>query len=199
MTMRVDDWDMLGAAWRQTAGETSLRLTTEALQDTVRRRSRQLRWVVASEIVLTVVVLSGVVAALSSSRTRASALAAAGVVLWTVIVWTFAVWNRRGVWRPMSETTAEYVRLSRRRVEAGQRTLWFVRGSTLLYVLLYGPWCAYRVARESVSVEDAAQGAVAAAYGVGLVVWTLWYSRRLRQDLVRVNAIEAALALSDAA
>jgi hypothetical protein len=196
MTVPLDDWDSLGAEWRTMAIERHSPSGVPALQSIVQRRRRELILVLAGEVCLTIAVIALVIRSLGNGFTRTSILAVTLLVVTSMAVWGFVIWNRRGIWRPLAETTTEYLRLSRRRIVAGRRTVAFVRAWTGVYFLMYGPWYVIRVARHTLNSEDNVRWMGAALYGVGLVLWSAWYSRRLTRDLAEIEAIEQSLGLS---
>ncbi len=199
MTTRRDDWDVLAASWRTMPTTPRPPHQLETLRATARRRGHGLLVLVVVEVCLTVAVLAFVVELLLRERSRMSWVAAACAVVMTIVVWSFTTWNRRGIWRPLSESTSEYLRLSRQRIVAGRRTLRFVRVSTVLYVAAYGPWFLYRASRLTLSDGEVFRWVAAAAYGAGLVLWSAWYQRRLSDDLAQIQAMETSLDLRHAA
>ena len=53
-------------------------------------------------------------------------------LVWTVTLWAFmaaalafAWWNRRGTWRALGDSVADYIHLTRTRAERQRRSLWF--------------------------------------------------------------------------
>ncbi len=194
-----DDWDALVSSWRAFPDGVQPTDQFEALRRTARRRGQGLQALVVFEVCLTIAVLAFVVELLLRERSRLSWISAGCTVAITIVVWSFTTWNRRRVWKPLSETTAEYLRLSRHRIVAGKRTLRFVRASTVVYVAAYGPWFLYRASRLTLSDGEILRWLAAATYAVGLAAWSIWYSRRLSRDMAQVEAIEVALDLRQAA
>lgn len=197
MTARLDDWDTLSAAWR--ADTTDAPLALNQLRRTVQQRQRELMALFVGEITLTLFVVAILVRALRGGLTRASLASAALLVCVTLIVWAFTYWNRRGLWRPLAETTREYLRLSRDRIAAGRRTVMFVRASAAVYAVAYGSWFAVRASRQAFDAQERMIWVFAATYLSLLLAWSVWYTRRLTIDVKRVDAIERLLGLSEAA
>ncbi|MDP1860228.1 MAG: hypothetical protein Q8K82_16240 [Gemmatimonadaceae bacterium] len=195
MTALRDDWDALSAEWRAFSSDASTGV--DALRTKVQRRQRELAVLLAGELCFTIAVVTTVMRRLYDGLTKASLAMAVAVLAMTVVVWTFTIWNRRRTWSTLAETTVEYLRLSRRRIAAGTRTLRFVRASAGVYFVAYGPWFAVRAARHGIGQDEGVLWAAAAIYGAGLVIWSVWYARRLRSDLAQVEAIEDSLGLHD--
>jgi hypothetical protein len=101
----------------------------------VERETRRMRWFVAGDIAVTIVVGGGSLAwAVLSRRTDALVLAI-GVWLLLAIAWTLAFLLRRGAWAPAAATTTAFLDLTilrcRRRHEA-------VVAQAVLYVMILG-------------------------------------------------------------
>ena len=197
MTARLDDWDALSVQWRAQLADAPLAI--DGFRRSVHRRHRELLTLVSGEVALTVVVLGAVLRLLRGGFNRTSIMTATLVLLVTVIVWAFAIWNRRGIWRPLSETPTEYLRLSRRRVAAGRRTVIFVRASASVSAVAYGTWFVSRVSRHSIDSDEQVVWLIGAAYVSLLVAWSFWYARRLTRELERIESIEQSLGLCEAA
>jgi hypothetical protein len=188
MTVVADrEWDGLAAVWRDTevdrAGE---------IRALVRRQSRRMRYLLALEVVVTIVVL-GLVASIAIRRpgpvTFWWALAS---VLHTAVVWAFAWWNRRGVWRPMAETTSAYLRLALDRTLRQRRAAWFAIGLVAIEGAVMFAWVELEPARGVwpwISAATVFLGAIAVS-----VVLLLVSGRRL----ARLRALDRAMRQTDA-
>ena len=192
MTARLDDWDRLSAEWRaqprmgdEPAGDVARRL-----RERVRRHTR-LQWLIlAGEIALTIVFVLVVRSLLAAPGGR-GLVPAVAIVAMIVLVWSFALWNRRGSWRPLGESTAEYIRLSRVRARAGRRTVRFTRVVLVLALAGYVPWFAVRLRDGAlVSAEWWRWTLLAATYAVYLG-WCSWYGRRLDREIEMLREIES--------
>jgi Na+/proline symporter len=85
------------------------------LRRKVERGSRNMRLLLASEVLITVVLGGGsTVLAMMNPRTEMVVLSAA-VWLFLGAAWAFATMNRRGAWSPAAVSTAEFLDLSIRR------------------------------------------------------------------------------------
>jgi len=196
MTARLDEWDVMGAEWRRAAPEPAT-ISLDTLRHTVTRRQRELLVLYAGEVALTLGVIVFIVRMLRGGLNRGTVTATTLTLVWTAIVWAFATWNRRGTWRPLSETTKEYLRLSRRRVGSGQRTVIFVRASLGVSVVAYGAW--FLVREREVSETERLILMFSGAYCSLLLMWSVWYARRLSRDLRQIESIERSLGLCEAA
>lgn len=196
MTARLDEWDVMGAEWRRGEPEASP-ISVEALRRTVSRRQRELMALYAGEAALTLGVIVFIVKMLRGGVNRGTVTATALILVWTAIVWAFSTWNRRGIWQPLAETTKEYLRLSRRRVGSGRRTVTFVRVSLVIYAVAYGTW--FLVRERAVSETERLILLIAGVYCSLMLAWSVWYTRRLSRDLRHIESIELSLGLCDAA
>ncbi len=193
----LDDWDTLSAAWRSPSAEEPIAI--DGLRRMVHRRQREMVALVVGEVAITILVGAMVLRVLRGGFTRSAVAAAALAIVVAAIVWAFTIWNRRGSWRPLAETTREYLRLSRERIVAGRRTVLFVRASVSIYTVAYGGWFVARVSRHSLGNEERTIWLFAAAYCWLLVVWSVWYARRLTREREQIESIARSLGLSEAA
>jgi hypothetical protein len=194
MTANLDEWDRLSAEWRDTTLATSSSRddASERLRARVRRHSVGLGILLATEVVLTLGVAAVVRSSLAQSGGRGPLMAAAFVAM-TVFVWSFALWNRRGSWRPLGESTADYLRLSHIRARAGRRSVRFVRATILISLALYGPWFLLRLRDGRISGGEWWRWAFFAVYSTVFLLWCAWYARRLGRELSTLKAIEQEL------
>jgi hypothetical protein len=191
MTARLDDWDALSAEWRRQTPATSSAavVAQERLRARVRRHNRGQWIVLASEIALTLGMAALVRSLLAQPGGRGVVVAIVFVVV-TLFVWSFALWNRRGSWRPLGETTADYLRLSYTRARAGRRSVHFVRAALLVSFAAYGPWFALRLRDGLIEGAEWWRWGFYAAYCAGYLAWCSWYSRRLDRQLAMLREIE---------
>jgi|SRR5262245_2420763 len=105
------------------------------LKARVERETRMMRWFVAAEILVTVVIGGGSVALAVLSPAMDMVLLAIGVWVFIAIAWTISFLLRRGAWAPATATTSAFLDLSilrcRRRREA-------VLAQAVLYALILG-------------------------------------------------------------
>ena len=100
------------------------------LRDRVRRESRFLRWMLAGEILVTLV-MGGVTTGWAIRTSEADVILLA-VATWIFLAaaWTFGLVTRRGAWSPAAESTAAFLDLSIRRCRSA---IAGVRFGTVLY------------------------------------------------------------------
>jgi hypothetical protein len=192
MSTQLDEWEALGAEWRSAAPRLESGAAVEALGRRVRAHGRRQLLLLASEIVMSIGALAAVRWYWNQSDGR-GVVTAISIVVMLAVVWSFAIWNRRGSWRPLGESTSEYVRLSRVRVRAGRRTVGFVRIVLALGVVVYVPWFALRLNRGVVHGAEWWSWAIFVGYAAAYLWWCSWYSRRLDRELEALRAVEEAL------
>jgi hypothetical protein len=191
MTVEYEDWDALSAEWRghRPPSEAMPTEATERLRRRVQRHSRQQWILLAGEIVLTL--YFGWVAWSAflepSGRGILAAIATVGVI---GLVWTFAIRNRRGSWRPLGESTSDYLRLSHGRAEAGRRSISFVRRMVVGALLCYLPWFAFRLRDGAISGSEWWRWIFLLAYSAAFLSWCAWRSRRIGHEVAVLEEIE---------
>jgi uncharacterized membrane protein len=173
-------WQTVGVTWR-TDEHRALPLR-ERVAQRVHRQSRRLRIILACEIAFTIVMLViafTIVARNAELTLRLSAI----VLLYTAGVWAFALWNRRGVWRPFGETTAEFVQLLRVRAERRIRSARFTQVVMGLALLLFGRDVAMAWSAGFASTLQRGLLMFFGLYSIGIVAWSIWYERKARREL----------------
>jgi uncharacterized membrane protein len=173
-------WQTVGVTWR-TDEHRALPLR-ERVAQRVHRQSRRLRIILACEIAFTIVMLViafTIVARNAELTLRLSAI----VLLYTAGVWAFALWNRRGVWRPFGETTAEFVQLLRVRAERRIRSARFTQVVMGLALLLFGRDVATAWSAGFASTLQRGLLMFFGLYSIGIVAWSIWYERKARREL----------------
>ena len=98
----------------------------------VERGSRNLRLVLALEVLITVVLGGGSTLLAAMDRRTEMVVLSAAVWLFLSVAWTFATMNRRGTWSPLAVSTAEFLDLSIRRCQ--RRLASSVFGAGLYFV-----------------------------------------------------------------
>jgi hypothetical protein len=103
-------------AWR---GEWQAHTEVPAdLRRQVERGTRQMRMMLAVEVLVTVTVGGGYTLWAALDPSVEMCVLAGATWLFLAAAWTFAIATRRGAWAPAAPTTAEFVRLSIRRARA---------------------------------------------------------------------------------
>lgn len=153
------------------------------------RRTRAMRLWLGAEVVVTAATL-GAVGTVVTARGGVISLGwAVAAAIHTGVVWGFTIWNRRGTWLPLGESTVEYLRLTRLRVEGRRRaavfTLWLVGFEVAaLGGLAAARWPTPGGPRAWLS---------AAAVTSAAIGWAIWSRRRARAALSRLARLEAQL------
>ena len=182
------DWQDWGTAWRQAGTvsppEAGIRLIVE-------RQTRRLRFTVAMECLVTLLVTVGVLWVVLAERTTAALVWGAAAALHSAVVWTFTLWNRRGVWRPLSQAVGDYLALALARCEreahAARFGFWLVvgeSGAVLSWVLA------------SPRAEPAGPGwwwIPPAGVTAAVVGWTVWFRRRATRQAEQLRQLARQL------
>jgi hypothetical protein len=175
-------WILLEDAWRAqpTAGPNLAELRRR-----VDRQTSWLRWLSRLEVGVTVV-LTGWAALVARSLPESQRWGwLAAVLLHTAVVVAFTAWNRRGIWRPLGNSTREYLSLALERCRRRRRTAGFL--VALLGVEAVGllVWLASRAEgfrRPVLSAVVVAAMLVTAAISV-------WFRRRWGEELARLEEL----------
>lgn len=183
-------WQAIGAIWR--TDEHRANTMAERLAQRVQRQSDMLQIILAGEIVLTIAILVASGAVIVRNAGASALRIGAMVLLYTAAIWAFTLWNRRGIWSPYGETTADFVALLRVRAQRRIRTAWFCIMVISVATII--------VTREIANAWRAGQVTVAdkvwigfAAYSLGVVVWSVLYRWRARREIRELDAIAREL------
>lgn len=112
-------------AWRAQWKEPNAAVELPDLAARVKRQSRNLRLMLACEVLVTVVIGGGsLVMAVREGSAEMAVLAAA---TWAFIAgaWGFGLWNRRGTWAPAALTTIAFLEISIKRCRGAIRATAF--------------------------------------------------------------------------
>ena len=198
MSVELKDWEVLGAEWRDqnpaspaTGGDAADRLRRR-----VRRHTREQWLELAGEIALTIFfALRGwSLLAEPDGRGILPALAIFGM---TTFVWCFALWSRRGSWRPLGESTLEYVRLSHARIRSARHSIRFARGVIIATMLFYIPWFAIRLSAGIVHGAEWWRWGFLMVYAAAFLGWCSWRTGKIRTELELLGEVERELAEAD--
>jgi Na+/proline symporter len=155
------------------------------LRRKVERGSRNLRLLLAVEVLITVVMGGGSTLLAAMDPHTAMVVLSAAVWLFLGAAWVFAVMNRRGTWSPAAVSTAEFLDLSirrcQRRLEASGfgAGLYFVEMAFCLTWLYWDP--AHRVPLPAIIF-----GVATPIFVVGLIR----YRRKTRAELERLLELQ---------
>lgn len=117
------------------------------LRRKVERGSRNMRLLVAVEVIITAVLGGGsTVRAALEPRTEMRVLSAA-IWLFLAAAWTFAIVNRRGNWSPAAVSATEFVNLSIRRCQRGMSASAFGAGLYFVEMAFCLTWLYWDPAR----------------------------------------------------
>jgi len=190
-------WQAVGTTWR-TDEHRALDMG-ERLAQRVHRQSRRLRTIVAIEIALTIVML--VLSLTTVARYNAAGTIRIGgmVLLYSAAVWAFALWNRRGVWRPYGETTADFVHLLRVRAERRIRSARFTQIVIGLAVIFVGRDVAAAWRGGFESAWERGAWIAFAVYALSMLAWSIWYERNARREVHELDALARDLTLNEVA
>jgi hypothetical protein len=189
MTIVADrEWEDLGQVWRAGPAPGAERWVREL----VTRQTRLFRVMLATEVLITVVVLGAVAWTVVVERTAVALGFGLAALVHSGVIWGFSLWNRAGVWRPLGESTREYLALARERCRRERRAANFVFGLLLTEGVLLGAWLGYAQSIDA-PVRRGGWWIPPAAVFVGAFVWAFWVRRRAEARLIRLVGVERSL------
>jgi len=201
MTAPLDrEWARLSRTWRgleaREAGEADYGALMTWVRQWRARHRRRLLWITAAEVGITLLMAGAVLWVLLRWREPVSIAFAAAAVVHAMIVWAFTLWNRRGLWRPLGETTRDYLSTallwSRRQMQAAGFTAVLV--SVEMVVVLLWAGLASPAARP-VTPWSGFGWVGPAAITVVALGWALWYRNRARVRLTALERLRRSLEL----
>jgi hypothetical protein len=162
-----------------------------AIRRSVDRQSVQMRWMVVGEVLVTLATVAVVWWVLATEREVVRLGWVLGVVLHTSVIWMFVLWNRRGIWGPLSQSTAEYLRLAKERLRRQRQCGDFVLGLIAVEVMALLLWLMNGAAGAGprLGIALVPPGVVS-----GVAIW--WAARhraRAIDSLERLTALERQL------
>ncbi len=179
-----DDAEDLGGLWQAAADPPPTTIPAERLA----RRWRQQLWLVTG---LEIGVLIGLAAwTLDAIQRRPTGVE---LVLWVnawtlaAVVMIYALWNRRGLWRPLGESTPRFLEQWRERCRRGLRTVSFVRAVV-----------AFEIAFLTTLLIVSGKGRLSSfvtlgAIGLAYHLWSVLFERSCQRDLASISELEADL------
>lgn len=180
------EWERLSAVWRASLDPVD----ADWVRELVDGYTRRVRRVVAFEALITVTAVAVAVAVMVSGRTAAAIGWGIAALAHTLVVAGFTAWNRTGVWRPLTESTQDYVRLARERCVRERRAAWVMGGFVVIEAAGLAVWA---FTTEPDLPRSTWQLVVGLAVG-GPLAWSIWAGRSAGRRLVRLGGIEQALA-----
>lgn len=106
----------------------------------VKRRSLGLKLLTAAELLLAAGAVVGLTLFALRHPDPMDVAVMASFCLLTLAALAFALWNRRGLWKPLAETTAAYLALARNRARRRQEALRVSWGLLAAETVLFIPW-----------------------------------------------------------
>ena len=183
-------WQALGAIWR--TGERRTTTLHQQLATRVRRQSDRLRIIVAGEIVLTLSMLVASGAVIVRNAGASAVRTGAMVLLYTAAIWAFTLWNRRGIWSPYGESTADFVALLRLRAQRRIRTAWFCISVISLAAIVMSREIAASWRVGTTTLADWVWIALG-AYSLSVILWSLAYWRHARREIRDLDVLSREL------
>ena len=180
----VNDWAELIEDWNGDRPDVRADMIRVRVD---RERRRMVRTVVA-EIILTIVVVVAAAYALFRFPSDWTRLFTLNLGMMLVAMWGFAVWNRRGLWRPLGETTEAFVRLARLRCRRKLQALGFataVVGAQLLFVAAWRVWGP----RDAPFTRSDALAALPVLAAVVFVVGLIVARRRVAAEMAELDGL----------
>lgn len=180
-------WHELAKTWR--VGPTIDPSQIRRLAD---RQTRRMRLVVLAEVAVTLVTAGVVWWVLRVERGAVALGWAVAAGLHAGVVWGFSIWNRIGIWRPLGESTAAYLRLARERLRRQRRSATFTLWLVGIEVAALLAWLRLdadpgRTPRSGWAWFPAA---VVTTTAIG---WAWWYRVRAVRQLARLGVLESQL------
>ncbi len=180
------DWEGLARQWREPDHRPDVRWVHAAVD----RHTRGLRWLAAVEGLVTVAGLAFATAVIVSNRTTAAAGLGLAAILHTVFVAGFSFWNRLGVWRPLGESTHEYLRVAQERCRRQRRSARFFAG---LLVVEAAALVAWLLGSDVELPSGGWRVGLVAVFG-GAIGWSIGQEWAAKRRLLQLAGIAAGLA-----
>ncbi len=155
------------------------------LRGKVERGSRNMRLLLALEVLITVVLGGGsTLLAIVDQRTGMVVLS---VAVWVFLgaAWTFAIMNRRGTWSPSAVSTEEFLDLSIRRCKRRLASTAFGAGLYVAEMAFCLTWLYWDPARRE-PLPAIIFGVMTPLFALGL----LWYRRKTTAELKRLLEVQ---------
>lgn len=180
----ANEWTELIEDWSRNQPE----VRPEVLRARIDRERRRMVWMVAGEVALSVVVCAGAVYALVRFPSDWTRMLALDIALILAATWAFAIWNRRGIWRPLGETTDAFIRLARLRCRRKLQALRFAMVVFVAQLVFVGVWRAWGLG-DAPFVRTNALTAVPILVVVVFVGVLIHARRRATEELAELDRI----------
>ncbi len=189
-------WDQIATAWQQEGAPAPD--PHAAVRDRARSNTIRLWLIVASELLLTLAVVTLTVWKLASDLDAITV----PLLAWIWLVWAvtagFAFRNRRGVWQTAGEATLDYIRLGEERARRKVNTARFIVRVVLAQAGALALLVGWRVRVQASSINDLAPRILLfALVCLAYVGWAVWFRRRAEVERSHYRQLRDELALDD--
>lgn len=179
--------DLEWQQWERTWGTVGDDAPARWIRQMVERQSRLLRWIVAFEVVITVVMLAATAWVVRGLPALTAGMVLGAAILHSAVIWGFTLRNRAGIWTPLGQTTRDYLTLARERCRRERSAARFMLWLLLVEGLLFVVWLLVRDPVMQRPPPFAFWWVPSALVVVGAVVWAVWVDRRARHRLERLD------------
>ncbi|HEU4779594.1 MAG TPA: hypothetical protein VFS58_06885 [Steroidobacteraceae bacterium] len=179
------------AEWRRAWRARSAAPNIADLRGRVEAETRRLRLAMIGPIITTLAAGGGALAIALIRQRPADVALAIGVWVFIVAVWIVALWAARGTWRPPTETTDGFVRLSIRRCRSVIEGLY---AGVALYVVGFVGILWWKYHYLSISLDELLTSWQVLMLGLAITPVVLYASHSLaRQKRAELRALSAML------
>jgi Na+/proline symporter len=155
------------------------------LRRKVERGSRNMRLLLALEVLITVVLGGGSTLLAMIDRRTGMAVLSAAVWVFLAAAWTFAVVNRRGTWSPSALSTAEFLDLSIRRCQRRLASAAFGAGLYVVEMAFCLTWLYWDPAR-----REPLPAIIFCVMTPVFVFGLVWYRRKTTAELEKLLELQ---------
>ena len=178
-----------GEAWRSRGGSFAI----TQLRDRAARETRRMLWTATVQLLLTVAVLSLVGRVLMEHLGALHVAWGGGIVLLLVATWWLTIANRRGVWRPYTQTTMAFLDLARerckRRLAMARVLLWLACSNLALTAGIV--WWQVAAGGPPTHWADRTTAGLAVILVATAAAWAVRTRRSVRRESEHLDALAA--------
>jgi hypothetical protein len=180
--MKLDsELELWRAEW-QSASESPV---IADLRRRVARESLYMRWLLAGEILVTIVIGGATIFVADLDPRPAKIVLAAATWLFIAVAWIFALVSRKNSWSPVAATTSAYLDLSIRRCRAALRSVLF---GAILYAVEMA-FCLSWIFHETHSLSPTTIWIVTAITAM-FALFLIRYHRRKQAELTYLQNLQ---------
>ena len=184
--MKLDsELELWRAEWQSASESPSDPPMPADLRRRVARQSLYMRWLLAGEILVTVVIGGATIFVAAIDPRPAKLFLAAATWLFIAAAWIFALISRKNSWSPAAATTSAYLDLSIRRCRAALRSVIF---GAILYAVEMA-FCLSWVFHETHSLSPTTIGIVTLVTLL-FAAFLIWYRSRKRSELTYLQSLQ---------